>query len=261
MTATMTWITAWDIEHGAGIGPARPAALLLALGSLTALSLVATLAGGYLITRRSRWSGELQALAAGLLLSIIAVDVLPRLELRATSMWAVEGFACLGLFTYAAVSWANPRLHPGRQGRPRQLVGWSGAAGFLLHRFFEGAAATAGMLIDIRLAAGILALAVVHWAAEGAAVAAYLGSWEARGPTIATWLALLAATTLAGALTAAAVTPPTTAGRAFLAAFCGVLVFAVQLTATSAAAVLGSVRAYTLAATGALVFTLAELAA
>lgn len=256
MAAIMSWITAWELEHGAAQPPP-----LLPLGSLTALSLVATLAGGYLITRRSRWSGELQALAAGLLLSIIAVDVLPSLDLRATSMWTLEGFACLGLLTYAAVSWANPRLHPSGHQHSRRLVGWSGAAGFLLHRFLEGAAVTAGLLVDTRLAAGVLALALVHWAVEGAAVTTYLASWAAHGSTIAIWLTLLAATTLAGALTAAAVTPPMTAGRAFLAAFCGVLAFTVQLTATNAAAVLGSVRACALAAAGAIIFSLAELAA
>jgi zinc transporter, ZIP family len=256
----MFWVTAWAFEHSAGSSAVPPPALFVALGSLSALSLVATLAGGYLVSRGGRSSGALQALAAGLLLSIVIVEILPGLELRGTSMWTIEGFACLGLFAYAAVSWAGPGSHPGAHRHARRIVGWSGAAGFLLHRFFEAAAAATGLLLDPRLAAGILAVVVVHWAAEGAAVATYLSSLDARGPSVAAALTVLAGATFAGALTASAMTLPAAADRAVLAAFCGVVVFAAQLTASRAAAVLGSARAYALAASGAMIFSLAELA-
>jgi zinc transporter ZupT len=256
----MSWTASWELEQSAGLSSTQPVALL-ALLSLGVLSLVATLAGGYLVIRRGRWTGTLQALAAGLLLSVVVADILPGLAVRATSMWTIEGLAGLGLITYAAVSWAGPQRQPGGHGPPRRIVGWGGAAGFLLHRFLEGAAAATGLLLDTRLAAGILTVVLIHWAAEGAAVATYLTSLDARGQTVAVWLTVLAAATLAGALTAAAVTPPTAAGRMFLAAFAGVLVFAARLTATDAAAVIGTTRAYAVTVAGTAIFSLADLAA
>jgi zinc transporter ZupT len=175
----------------------------------------ATVAGAWLVRRRSGQRQTWFAAAAGVLLIIAGLHLLPDAWAGAqdAGIWpplvpmaAVAAFAAAGL---AARAGCGCREHR------EQVTGTGMAVALAIHRFLEGAAiALAGS------AAVALALAV-HAFGEGLATGALLGGQPRR--RVAGWLALMCVSPVFGAVAAAAFPVPAAAEPVLVAAAAGVL--------------------------------------
>lgn len=176
-----------------------PAGLVIA-GAL--LMAVATVLGAWLALRRPGRSDVWLAAAAGALLVIAGLHLLPDAwsAARAARLWplavlaaALASFAVAGLVARKGCSCATDQHY---------LGGAGGAAALAAHRFLEGTALalTASLTVTVALA--------VHAMAEGLAVGALLGSQSRR--RVAGWLAAMCLSPVAGAaaITAYPCRPP-----------------------------------------------------
>ena len=186
----------------------------------------ATVAGAWLARRRPGQRQIWFAAAAGALLIIAGLHLLPDAwaGTRTVRIWpglvpmaAVAGFAAAGLAARAGC---------GCQEHKEQASGSGTAAALAIHRFLEGAAiALAGS------AAVALALAA-HAVGEGLATGALLGGQPRRRVT--GWLALMCLSPVIGAAAADAFPVPAAAEPVLLAVAAGVLAQAARVSLRAA---------------------------
>ena len=186
----------------------------------------ATMAGAWLARRRPGQRQIWFAAAAGALLIIAGLHLLPDAwaGARAAGIWpglvpmaAVAAFAAAGLAARAGC---------GCQEHRERATGAGAAAALTVHRFLEGAAiALAG--------SAVVALALAaHAFGEGLATGALLGGQPRR--RMAGWLALMCLSPLIGAAAASAFGVPAAAEPLLLAVAAGVLAQAARVSLRAA---------------------------
>jgi zinc transporter ZupT len=175
----------------------------------------ATVLGAWLALRRSGRQEVWLGAAAGVLLVIAGLHLLPDAwaASRAARLWPLAvPAACLASF--AATGLVARKGCTCRSTRDRS-GGAGGAAALALHRFLEGAALA---LTNSLVVAAALA---VHALAEGVAVGVLLGSHSRRRLT--GWLAVMCLSPIAGAAAISSYPLPPTAEPLLLALSAGVL--------------------------------------
>jgi hypothetical protein len=186
----------------------------------------ATVAGAWLARRRPGQRQTWFATAAGALLIIAGLHLLPDAwaGARTAGIWpALVPVAAVAAFTAAGLA---ARAGCGCQEHAEQASGAGTAAALAAHRFLEGAAiALAGS------AAVALALAA-HAFGEGLATGALLGSQPRR--RVAGWLALMCLGPVIGAAATGAFPVPQAAEPMLLAAAAGVLAQAARVSLRAA---------------------------
>lgn len=200
-----------------------PAGLVVA-GSV--VMAVATVGGAWLALRRPGWHDAWLGAAAGALLVIAGLHLLPDAwsGARAARIWplavpaaAAASFAVAGLAARRGCACDAGRHH----------VGGTGSAGALaVHRFLEGSALalTASVTVTVALA--------VHAMAEGLAVGVLLGGQSRR--RVAGWLAAMCLSPVAGPAAFSACQLPPAAGPVLLALAAGVLAQAARISVNAA---------------------------
>ncbi len=197
---------------GIALAGHSPAGLLAAGSGLIA---VATVVGAWLALRRSGRHEVWLGAAAGALLVIAGLHLLPDAwsAARAARIWplaipaaALASFAVAGLVARRGCSCASGRCH----------ASGTGSAGALaMHRFLEGTALALTGSVAVAVAL------VAHAMAEGLAVGALLGSQSRR--RVAGWLAGMCLSPAAGAAAISAWRVPPAAGPVLLALAAGIL--------------------------------------
>jgi zinc transporter ZupT len=204
-----------------------PGAVLGGAGLVAA----ATVAGAWLARRRPRQRQIWFAAAAGALLIIAGLHLLPDAWAGAADagIWpalvpvaAVAGFAAAGLAARAGC---------GCQEHTQQASGTGTAAALTVHRFLEGAAIALG-------GPGVALALAAHAFGEGLATGALLGSQPRR--RVAGWLVLMCLSPVIGAAAADAFSVPEAAEPVLLAVAAGVLAQAARV---SLRAAFGGLRA------------------
>jgi zinc transporter ZupT len=190
--------------------PSVPPGPVLAGAGLVA---AATMAGAWLARRHPGHREVWFAAAAGALLIIAGVHLLPDAwaSARTARIWpGLVPMTALGAFTAAGLA---ARAGCGCGEHKEHASGAGTAAALAAHRFLEGSAiALAGPAVAVALA--------VHAFAEGLATAALLG---ARPRRMALWLAAMSVSPVIGAAVAGAFPVPAAAGPVLLALAAGVL--------------------------------------
>lgn len=202
------------IQAGAvAAASAMPPGPALAGAGLVAVS---TLAGAWLARRRPGQRQLWFAAAAGALLVIAGLHLLPDAweGARGARVWPpLVPLTAIAAFTAAGLA---ARAGCGCREHREQAIGSAAAAALAIHRFVEGAAiALAGS------ATVALALAA-HAFGEGLATGALLGGQPRR--RAAAWLALMCVSPVAGSVTADAFAVPQSAEPVLLAVAAGVLI-------------------------------------
>jgi ZIP family zinc transporter len=211
------------IEPGAWAhAPAMLSGLMLAGAVLVA---AATVAGAWLACRRPAQREIWFAAAAGALLIIAGLHLLPDAwaGARTARIWPpLVPMTAVGAFTAAGLA---ARAGCGCQEHKEHAIGAGTAAALAIHRFLEGSAiALAGS------AAVALALAV-HAFGEGLATGALLGAQPRRA---AGWLAAMCLSPVIGAAVAGAFSAPAAAGPVLLALAAGVIAQAARVSLRAA---------------------------
>ncbi|MFD9097678.1 hypothetical protein [Streptomyces collinus] len=193
---------------------------------------LATLAGAWAARRAPGRSPLLPAAAAGILLVIAAVDLLPdawdEAQEAGLPPWAVP-FTAL-----AAYSLMGALTRTGCPCTQERAGGIGAAAGLAVHRFVEGAA------LALTTSLAVMVALLVHAAGEGLALAALLGTQPAR--RVAPWIALACLSPLAGVFATRAVPLPDGLLPLLLAAVAGVLAQAARAALNLAHQQLGPAR-------------------
>jgi zinc transporter ZupT len=199
----------------------------------TGLIAAATMAGAWLASRMHRHREIWFAAAAGVLLIIAVLHLLPDAwdGMGAARIWpplvpmaASIGFVAAGL---AARTGCGCREHS------EQASGSGAAAALTIHRFLEGSAI---VLIGSTVVAVGLA---VHAFGEGLATAALLGARRSR---MVGWLAAMCVSPVAGAVATSAVRAPAAAEPVLLALAAGVITQAAWVSLRAAFRGLGTNR-------------------
>jgi zinc transporter ZupT len=174
----------------------------------------ATVAGAWLAFRRPGHQQIWFAAAAGALLIIGGLHLLPDAwaGARAARIWPpLVPLAAIGAFTVTGLAArAGCRCHE----HTEQASGAGAAAALAMHRFLEGSA------VALAGSAAVAAALAVHAFAEGLATAALLGAQPRR---VAGWLAAMCVSPLIGAVAADALPVPAAAGPVLLALAAGIL--------------------------------------
>jgi zinc transporter ZupT len=203
--------------------PAIPPGAVLAGAVLVAS---ATVAGAWLARRRPGQRQIWFAAAAGALLAIAGMHLLPDAwrGARDAGMWpglvpttAIAAFAAAGLAARAGCSC---------QEHKEQANGAGTAAALTVHRFLEGAAIALAGSVVVTLAL------TAHALGEGLATGALLGEQPRR--RVAGWLALMCLSPVVGAAAAGAFPVPMAAEPVLLAVAAGVLVQAARVSLRAA---------------------------
>jgi zinc transporter ZupT len=192
-------------------GPATLSGLVPVGAGLIA---VATVAGAWLACRRRGDKEIWCAAAAGALLVIAGLHLLPDAwgGAYAVRIWPpLVPIAAMGAFTAAGVA-----ARTGCACRPHteQASGAGAAAALALHRFLEGSA------VALAASAAVAVALAVHAFAEGLAVGALLGAQPRR---VAVWLAAMSVSPILGAVAAGALPVPQAAEPVLLALAAGVI--------------------------------------
>lgn len=155
-----------------------------------ALIAAATLAGAWLSSRAARVPAVALRVAGGLLLAVVLADLVPDIwrDLPGSGLawWAAAvagaaGFVGAGVLARSGCACASA---PAAAGVPSVAkrgagAGWGAAAALAIHRTLEGAAVT------LAGSAAVIAVLVVHAAAEGFALSALLRAGHRRlGPLL-----------------------------------------------------------------------------
>lgn len=199
----------------------------------------ATLAGAWISARAARMPAAALSVAGALLIAVVLGDLLPDIwrDLPGSGLawWAAVAAAAAG-FTGAGVlarsgcacasrpagavtgrtsSGFPPDAGPG-PGNPRSgtAVGWGAAAALAVHRTLEGAAVT------LAGSAAVIAVLVVHAAAEGFALTALLRSGRRR---LAPFLVVACVSPAVGAVVLSTVRVPDSASVMLTCVVAGVL--------------------------------------
>ncbi len=191
--------------------PAVLPGLMLAGAGLVA---AATMAGAWLARRHPGHREVWFAAAAGALLIIAGLHLLPDAwaGARTARIWpGLVPMTALGAFTAAGLA---ARAGCGCGEHKEHASGAGTAAALAAHRFLEGSA------IALAGSAAVAAALAVHAFAEGLATAALLG---ARPRHMALWLAAMSVSPVIGAAVTGAFPVPAAAGPVLLALAAGVL--------------------------------------
>jgi len=140
-----------------------------------ACAAAANLAGAAVVTSRRGWSrgahDALLALAAGFMLSVALVDLLPEsVEHGGTAAGALvlAGF----LLVHVTQHVLGRHFHFGEETHPvSEAVGAAALAGLLLHTFVDGVAVASGLRVSDALGMLVFAGVVLHKIPEGLAIA------------------------------------------------------------------------------------------
>lgn len=188
---------------------------------VAALVAAATVAGAALVRwrpgRQEVWFGA----AAGALLVIAGVHLLPDAwhDARAAGLWpGTVPIAAAGSFVVAGLA---ARIGCTCDADQQHLGGAGGAAALAGHRFLEGAT------LALSGSATVAVALAVHAFGEGLAVSALLAGRSRR--QMAGWLALLCAGTIAGAVTAGAYPLPAAASPVLVAIAAGIIAQAARI--------------------------------
>ena len=174
----------------------------------------ATVAGAWLACRRRGDKEIWCAAAAGALLVIAGLHLLPDAwgGAYAVRIWPpLVPIAAMGALTAAGVS---ARTGCGCRPHTEQASGASAAAVLALHRFLEGSA------VALAASATLAVALAVHAFAEGLAVGALLGAQPRR---VAGWLAAMSVSPILGAVAAGAFPVPQATEPVLLALAAGVI--------------------------------------
>lgn len=188
-----------------------------------AVTFCSTMAGGLAALRWSRRLEPLMALAGGVVLAAAAFDLLPEAVRRA-------GHAGLPAFVPFAAAVAGyvafSALERGANRDGGTHGGVTGAAGFVVHSFFDGLAI--GLGFKVGSGVGILvALAVIgHDFSDGLSTVSYLVAHGQPPGRSRRWLVADAAAPMAGALVASLAPVPGAVLPVALGFFSGLFVFA-----------------------------------
>jgi len=191
--------------------PAMVSGLTLAGAGLI---VAATVAGAWLARRRPGQREIWFAAAAGALLIIAGLHLLPDAWASASAarIWpGVVPIAAAGAFAAAGLA---ARIGCGCREHTEQASGAGTAAALAVHRFLEGSA------IALADSAAVAVALAVHAFGEGLATAALLGAQPRR---MVGWLTVMSVSTLAGAAVAGAFPIPAAAGPMLLALAAGVI--------------------------------------
>jgi zinc transporter ZupT len=192
-------------------GPATLSGLVPVGAGLIA---VATVAGAWLACRRRGDKEIWCAAAAGALLVIAGLHLLPDAwgGAYAVRIWPpLVPMAAMGAFTAAGLA---ARTGCGCRPHTEQAGGAGTAAALAIHRFLEGSAAA------LAASAAVAVALAVHAFAEGLAVGALLG---ARPRRVAGWLAAMSISPILGAVAAGAFPVPQATEPVLLALAAGVI--------------------------------------
>jgi zinc transporter ZupT len=209
----------------AGVAAHGPATLsgLVSVGA--GVIAVATVSGGWL-ARRRRGDKEIWcAAAAGALLVIAGLHLLPDAwgSAYAVRIWPpLVPLAAMGAFTAAGVS---ARTGCGCRPHTEQASGAGAAAALALHRFLEGSA------VALAASAAVAVALAVHAFAEGLAAGALLGAQRRR---VAGWLAAMSVSPIFGAVAASAFPVPQATEPVLLALAAGVIAQAARVSLRAA---------------------------
>ena len=190
---------AWAHTPGVLPGPVLAGAGLVA---------AATVAGAWLARRRPGHREIWFAAAAGALLIIAGLHLLPDAwsGARTARIWpGLVPMAAVGAFTAAGLA---ARVGCGCQEQHEHASGAGTAAALAIHRFLEGSA------IALAGSAAVAVALAVHAFGEGLATAALLGAQPRR---VAAWLAAMSLSPVMGAAAAGAFPVPAAAGPVLLA--------------------------------------------
>jgi zinc transporter ZupT len=203
-------------------GPAMLPSLVPAGAGLIA---AATVAGAWLACRR-RGNREIWcAAAAGALLVIAGLHLLPDAwgGACAVRIWPpLVPIAAMGAFTAAGLA---ARTGCGCRPHTEQASGAGAAAALALHRFLEGSA------VALAASAAVAVALAVHAFAEGLAAGALLGAQRRR---VAGWLAAMSVGPIFGAVAASAFPVPQATEPVLLALAAGVIAQAARVSLRAA---------------------------
>jgi ZIP family zinc transporter len=194
-----------------GHGPAMLSSLVPAGAGLIA---AATVAGAWLACLRRGDKKIWFAAAAGALLVIAGLHLLPDAwgGAYAVRIWPpLVPTAAMGAFTAAGVA---ARTGCGCRPHTEQASGAGAAAALALHRLLEGSA------VALAASAAVAVALAVHAFAEGLAVGALLGAQPRR---VAGWLAAMCVSPILGAVAAGAFPVPQATEPVLLALATGVI--------------------------------------
>jgi zinc transporter ZupT len=203
-------------------GPAMLPSLVPAGAGLIA---AATVAGAWLACRRRGNRGIWCAAAAGALLVIAGLHLLPDAWGGANvgRIWPpLVPIAAMGAFTAAGLA---ARTGCGCRPHTEQASGAGAAAALALHRFLEGSA------VALAASAAVAVALAVHAFAEGLAAGALLGAQRRR---VAGWLAAMSVSPIFGAVAASAFPVPQATEPVLLALAAGVIAQATRVSLRAA---------------------------
>jgi zinc and cadmium transporter len=166
----------------------------------------ANIVGALAVTTGARWSvralDRMLAFAAGFLLSVAFVDLLPAASARGGSKGAAVALASFVLVHLTQHS-IGRHFHFGEE-RHAVSPGTSGSAliGLLLHTFVDGVAVASGLLVSNAVGALVFVGVVLHKLPEGLAISSlFLAAGASRRAALGAAAALGVATILGVALT------------------------------------------------------------
>ena len=199
--------------------------LAIPFGALTMLS---TLAGGWVALRFSRWIHTLIALTGGIVVAVALFEVLPEaFELAGDDPHDLATLVGAG-FVAAFLAERSLVLHhrdDPDQARAHANVGVMGALGLSIHSFLDGLAI--GLAFGVDEAAGILVfIAVVgHDFADGFNTVTFIIRQQHDRARAIRWLAIDSIAPFAGAVTGAAIDVSDQTLGHILAAYAGFFLF------------------------------------
>ena len=237
--------------------------MALALAS-AAVTFGSTMAGGYLALRWPSRKEMLMALAGGVVLAAALVDLLPEALERAGQLHLsprlVFGAVLVGYLLFHAVERYVHR-HGESEGTHPDPAGVAGAAGFVVHSFFDGLAIGLGFRIDSALGL-VVALAVIgHDFSDGLNTVSYLVAHNHSVSRSWKFLVADALAPLAGAATGLVAPVPSPVFPLALGFFSGLFVYAAATNLLPASRALPARRALPMTAAGALAMSLISLLA
>ena len=203
------------------------------VAALVAASLTfgSTMAGGITAMRWPSRAEILMALAGGAVLGAALFDLLPEAVERAQdldiSVRVPIGAVAVGfLFFYSLERFVHHDQHVGHEHQAPDPAGLIGAAGFVVHSFFDGLAIGLGFRVDSALGILVAAAVIGHDFSDGLSTVSYLTAHRHSTQRSRRFLLADAITPIVGALVAYLIPIPNEVFPVALAFFSGLFVFA-----------------------------------
>ena len=194
---------------------------------LTSLTVLSTLAGGFVALRLHRELTTLIALTGGIVIGVALFDVLPEAIDAVGNAARVTGLVGLGflIFFLAERMLVLHHRDDAEQARAHEQVGVLGAAGLSVHSFVDGLGI--GLAFGVNTTTGFLVFiaVVAHDFADGMNTVSFILSQSDNPRKAKTWLAVDAIAPLIGATVGAAVSISEYALGHLLALYAGFFLF------------------------------------